>query len=276
MSDGTDDLVEQYSQAQKTGQEYIGKAWKQLRDKTRLAFTSTGFYDDWGKRLSPEEYSTNVETEVENIEYQIGVLKLCADSQLPKRTEAKAIIYREAFTDDVLHASLELVYHTKWHDPQFFRLALSAIPIHQRANLMLRLPVQKENKSFVLKGLFAIAMALFSGLLILVSPYVLAMALTSASNHDVPGSTGAFYLLGFTAWLYLLGKNLAKPSEGNVSADEKAYLAWDRLSYSTTVGPWLGNGTGAKIYFEKIANDGVPVPLVVFDLCSALEYSSLS
>lgn len=263
------EMANQYDVLQTTGQNYITKSWKYFTTSTRRKFCATECYDKYGKRLINQDAELEIQSTVENLEYQIGILKQCDEVRLPNRTDKGYVIPNEATSDDVLSACNEILYYREWFDPVLIRLALRAVVVNQKARLLMVLPRQKEG-GFLTNSILKVILAIFSMLLILGSPSMVATALTSAANNDVSGATGALYLLGFTVWIYTIVKGISGDKNDRLSKEEGAYNAWDKLSYVST-GYWLGNGIGAKFYLEQISNDGVSVPLVAFDLCGVLE-----
>ena len=279
----SDELAEQYREAVKAGQSTITEFWRRpgLTQKTKAVLVDAGYYSPGGTRKDVE--STWEENEhgefkhpdnlmerndaVETLEYNIGVLKLCATSKLPSRYDINVEMSRECLTDEVIEASAELVLARQWQDPAFLRLALYGIRAHQMANILTRIPaLPRPSGPSTLKavGYSLLVVIYFSSLII--SPLLLALALAFAAKSMYPETVAAMYGLGLVIWAYKAGNEWASNRSPTPSADELAYETWgniDRTSLQSWYSGgqyWAVTGTGAAAYLNAAIQKGIRIP----------------
>lgn len=268
--DAVSKLADEYDKSREIGQKYISSAWKQLTTAIKDRLVATGHYSSNGGRSGNEDCPCDVESEVESLEYQLGKLKACADCKLPSRTDKNAQIGYEAVTDDIRFTCDEILYKAQWHDPWFIRLGLRAISKQQMANLWI--PAPKTDRFIEFKAVAMFVAGLLCMVLVYASPYFVGDALVSATKGNLGDTVLACYVLGFTWWLHELIKNITtvvKP-ETQDAKNETAFNTWVRLD--CLMQPLYTTGAGLKVYLEKMVMDGIEVPPIAFDLCSALEH----
>jgi hypothetical protein len=259
----TDDLADQYEAARIEGEKRIRERWRFLNVSTKHAMVGSRFYSERGQRLQVEPFSTDdPRADVERLEYALGVFKQCVAAKVPLRSEKGAPIPREALTDDVLASCEELLFVPAWHDPEFLRLALAAVAAHQEANALTMVGPSSEGTSVALVavgGLLKVA-------LVFLMPAALAFGLVAAMSHDVWSAGVAFYVLGAGVLAAMSAKEQEKGT--NLGVFERAHLGWSQFRYLRGGGVV---GSGARFNLERMAQDGVKVPAVAFDLCAMLE-----
>ena len=220
----------------------------------------SGFYSDRGNRLEREfARGSAPQDDCERPEYALGVLKLCVGSKLPQRTEKNAPIPREAADGEVLSSVGELLYVRAWHDPEFLRLALYAICMHQKANALSM--VGPPNN---LSAPWGCAVGAFKLVLLLTMPISLAVGIAAATRQDVGTASLAFYVFGagVLACMSASGVGVKKPG-----GFELAYDSWTLFQIEEAVG---AAGVGALEHRKRMAAEGVKVPAVAFDLAEML------
>lgn len=260
MDRGIEEGAARYKAAQEEGQRLIRQRWTALLDSTKAALVGSGFYSDRGQRLEVEYASGSApQDDCERLEYALGVFKLCVGSKLPQRTEKGAPIPREAADDEVLSSVGELLYVRAWHDPEFLRMALYGVCMHQKANaLSLVGPPSKSSAAWgCVAGAFKLA-------LLLAMPVALAAGLAAATRQDVGLASLAFYVFGagVLACMSATGVGVKKPG-----GFELAYDSWTRFQLEGAVG---AAGVGALEQLKRMAADGVNVPAMAFDVAEML------
>jgi hypothetical protein len=242
------------------GQTFIRTRWAYLTTRTRASLRRSGFYADNGKPLSPTDGGHGPFEDVERLELSLGVLQLCAAAKLPTREDVGAKIPLEALTDEVGNACDAVLFVPEWRDPEFLRLALRATQVHcQAQTLTIAGPAKRSS------GAVRAAKFLRLGL-VLISPAAVAAALFAAFQADLLVSTSAMYLVGAAA---LAARELARGDEREQPSEaERNYAAWTR--YQLDRSP-AALGAGDRVRLEQMAAAGVPVPLMAFDLCAALQ-----
>ncbi len=259
----TDDLADQYEAARVEGAKCIRECWRFLDASTQHAMVRSGFYSELGRRLNVEPFSTDdPRADVERLEYALGVFKQCVLAKVPTRSEKGTPIPSEALTGDVLTACEELLFVPAWHDPEFLRLALVAVAKHQEANALTMVGPSSEGTSFALA---AVGGFLKVGLVFLM-PAALAFGLVAAFRHEVWGAGVAFYVLGAGALAAMSAREQDKGK--NLGVFERAHLGWSQFRYLRGGGVV---GSGARFNLERMAQEGVKIPAVAFDLCAMLE-----
>ncbi len=262
MNDIAEGLADNYNLSQEAGKKEITRSWRALRPETRAWLTSTGHYNDRGTPIQVE----SGEAEVEDLEYNFGLMIRCVEAKLPNRTEKGAPIPSEATNSEIPSALAALIYLPIGQDPVFLRRALLALQRFEMARLLCVLPAQKESSS--LQDIGRLAFGLFCLVLLLVSPAILAGGLVSAANGDYGDTSAALYALGFIAWMLNILRGLGKDGPGTI--DEQTYKAWAALNPYQS-GNWTVGGAGASAYFSEMSRKGLQVPAVAFDLCESLK-----
>ncbi len=262
---GDESLVQDYNNSSEVGRKFIQEYWRSFRQGTRDWLVSSGHYDLYGQAQTVD--AVDIKEAVESLEYDLGVLKLCATVELPTRQQVNSTISTDALSDAILRTAGDMTYGPRGREPQFLRLALQAIRNHQMAVLLTRLPVIETPKYPTLK---LVRVVVTGGLLVLgvlASPAMLAAALTSAAKGDAGGAMVALYGIGFV--MLLAGDMKALGKEKPESPDELAYEGWRQLN-PFGVGPWLVNGIGAEAYLENMMRKGASIPPLALDLCALL------
>lgn len=260
--------ISPYEAAELEAQKRIRERWRYLLRRTRALLTASGFYSEHGERLATNAHSVRVpEHDIERLERALGVLAICARAKLPDRSAKGAPIPAEALDREVPTECLELLFVPGWRDPEFLRVALSAICQHETADALTTIgPAKSSNVALGCLGVLA------SWALLLISPAMLAAALASATKGDTAGASAALYVVGLAV---LAAVWLKKKDAGGdeTPLPERRYLAWTKFRYSQ------GNATigeGAHRYFAQMQDKGVPVPAVAFEVCEALKASALA
>lgn len=242
------------------GQTFIRTRWSYLTTRTRASLRRSGFYADNGKPLNPDDGGHGPYEDVARLELSIGVLQQCAAARLPAREDFGAKIPAEALTDEVGAACDAVLFVPEWRDPEFLRLALRATQAHCLARtLTVAGPARQP-------GGAARAGRLVKLGLVLLSPAAASAALVTALQANLLAATSAMYLVGAAA---LAARELARgKTQDQPTQAERDYLAWSR--YQLDRSP-AALGAGDRVRLEQMAAAGVPVPLMAFDLCAALQ-----
>lgn len=251
-----------YDAAQKEGQALIRSRWRALQSQTKEALKESGFFSDRGERLEVEFASGDrPQDDCEALEYALGVLRQCGQSKLPLRTEKGAQIPREALGDDVVSSCEELLFVPVWHDPEFLRLGLHAVAIHQQANALTMI----GPPSAVSAPIGCLGALVKVGLLLLL-PVALAVGIAAAVKQDVGISALAFLVAGAGVLAAMSAAGVGVKKE---SGFEQAHTAWMWFQLDRVAG---GAGAGALERLKRMAADGVKVPTVAFDLAYMLRF----
>jgi hypothetical protein len=268
-----------YRAAQEEGQRIIRIRWAALQAVTKAALTESGLYSDRGERLDigrrqlpcppaklivanhDIEFATGhrPQDDCERLEYALGVLKQCTTARLPLRTEKGAPIPREAADDEVLSSCEELLFVPAWHDPEFLRMGLGAVVVHQQANALSMIGPPTATSA----PLGFLGAVLKVGLLLLL-PVALAGGIAAAVKQDVGASALAFYVVGAGV---LAAMSVAGVGVKKESGFEQAHTAWMSFQLNRTVGV---AGVGALEHLKRMVANGVKVPAVAFDLAEML------
>jgi len=251
-----------YAAAQEEGQRFIRQRWAALLNCTKAALVGSGFYSRQGERLELEYVAGDVPQDAcERLEYALGVFKQCVSSKLPMRSQKVVAIPREAADSEVLSSCEELLFVRAWHDPEFLRLGLGALCMHQTANAL-----SMVGPSTTVSAPWGCVGAVLKAGLVLLMPIALAAGIAAAGKQEVGASTLAFYVLGagVLAAMSATGVGVKQPT-----GFELAYNAWSRFQLEGGVGV---AGSGALEHLRRMAADGVKVPSVAFDLAEMLRY----
>ena len=265
METSSERLAQDYEDSAEAGRKFIRQYWSVLRQSTKDWLVSSKHYGEHGESR-PIEYADRSD-EIESLEYDLGVLERCAAIQLPARTSADVIIPSEVFGDEILTSAGAMVYRQRGHEPSFLRLALTAVRVHQMAQLQTSLPAVKTSKSDVAKLIGVFILGAFCMVGVLISPALIGSALTHAAKGDSDSATLSLYGLGFVLLLIGTLTNLGKTKQ--LTPDEVAYEGWLNLNPYVS-GPWLAAGTGAGAYLENMMRKGATVPPIALDLCAVL------
>jgi hypothetical protein len=242
------------------GQAFIRTRWAYLMTRTRASLRRSGFYADNGKPLSPTDGGHGPYEDVERLEISLGRLQQCATARLPAREDVGAVIPPEALAQEVQPACDAVLFVPEWRDPEFLRLALRATQNHCLAKTLTVAGPARRTGAAARAGRF-VRLALVT-----ISPAAAAAALVSALQADLLVSTSAMYLVGAAA---LAARELARGDEKEKPTEaERNYFAWAR--YQQDRSP-AALGEGDRVRLEQMAAAGVPVPLMAFDLCAALQ-----
>jgi hypothetical protein len=260
MNDAIEHLADAYDVARNAGQKEIRGSWQRLRLDTRVWLSKSEHYNERGSPMDVEYQNSDVE----DLEYNLGLINLCMKAKLPQRSEKGVPIPAEACSTEVQSAFSFLMYHPCGQDPVFLRQALYALQRYEMARLLSILPAEKATSSFKTIGL--ILFAGFSFVLLLATPAILSETLVSVARSNYGDTATGLYALGFVAWMFKIGKGLGK-NEG--TKDEKTYQSWAFLNPYQS-GDWTASGAGAVTYFKDMRKIGLEVPLIAFDLCESL------
>jgi hypothetical protein len=207
------------------------------------------------------EYATGnaPQDDCERLEYALGVLTQCLAVKLPLRTDKGAPISREAADDEVLSSCEELLFVPVWHDPEFLRIGLGAVVVHQQANSLSMI-----GPPTVTSAPLGCIGAVLKVVLLLLMPLALAVGIAAAVKQDISTSALAFYVVGAGV---LAAMSAARVSVKKDSGFEQAHTAWMRFQLNRMVGV---AGGGALEHLKRMAVEGVKVPAVAFDLAEML------
>lgn len=266
MTIDTSDLVKEYERVLCAGRKQIAKDWQLLPEKLQQWLLNTGKYNQRGVYVEkPEEEGDS--SQVEHLEYQLGVVASCAESDMPGRDQKPAQIPSDALDDDVLRAVSSLLQHPYGQSKVFLRLALQAIRKHQMANLLMRMPTKKVIGTS--GGVWLLIWSVISTIGLVLLPAFFGIALVSASSGDGLGTIGGLYAAGISVAVYKGIKNNVKAMEAPGSVDEQAYEAWYWLGHFGQY-EWNVTGAGAKAKFEDMLRRGLPMPLIAIDVADSL------
>lgn len=260
MDSVLNELDAQYDAAQRAGRQHIRNRWSALSNATRAALQSSGFYSERGDRLDAERtFAGGPADDCERLEYAIGVLKQCAAATLPQRSVKGAPIPSEALTKEVLSSCEEILTVPAWHDPGFLRIALAAVAVHKQADALTMIgPASSPSAALGCVG------AVFKAALFLAMPAALAVGLAASARQDVGGAVLAFYLVGFGVLAILSTAGIGVKKKDGF---ELAYDRWTRFQSDGAAGV---TGAGALEHLRRMAQDGVTVPSIAFDVAETL------
>ena len=139
MSDDIENLPDTYGDARKAGQKEISRSWQRLSKDTRTWLLESQHYNEHGSLI--EAQSDN--SDVEDLEFNVGLISRCAKAALPQRSEKDVLIPPEAHPSDFPSALSFLMYHPCGQDPVFLRQALHALQRYEMASLLCILPAEK-------------------------------------------------------------------------------------------------------------------------------------
>lgn len=254
------DLADRYTATQQEGQRFIKARWHAMTAATRLMLTGSGFYSDRGERLESGGYPDAASAiDCETLEYSLGLYKRAVISKLPRRDETGKEIPREALDSELTPAARTLLQVREWHDPEFLRLALQAVCVHEKATAMwLGGPPEKYSVPMGCAG------SVLRLVLVLAMPAAFAIGITSSIRQELGAACLAFYVLG-AGVLACVSKMEA--AEKNLVGHSLAYDRWTRFELD---GAASGAGAGAAEHLRSMAQDGVKVPSLAFDLARLL------
>ncbi|MDB5823671.1 MAG: hypothetical protein JWR21_2375 [Herminiimonas sp.] len=262
MNDVGNEFDTSYEIAQKEGKKEIGRSWQRLRPETRAWLVKSGHYTGHGSAAIMVDTSSDVE----NLEYSLGLINHCIAATLPQRSDVSAPIPPEASSSEVKSALSSLMYLPYGQDPVFLRRALLALRSHELACLLCILPPEKVSSTFRHVG--TLVFCVFCIALLVVSPAILAGALVAIVQANYGDTVMALYALGFIAWMFNILRGLGK--DATKTKDEQAYWAWSALNLYQS-GDWTAAGAGALAYFEQMLRQGVQVPAIAFDISEGLK-----
>lgn len=255
-----EDSSARYLAAKNEGQTVIRGRWRMLAQETRTALVDSGFYSPRGERRDVEGPATSLpKHDAERLEQAVGLFKLCLAAKLPLATEKAQPIPQEAHTDEVMSAAGDLLFVREWQDPDFLRLALGAVGKHEQANaLSMHTPQSTLGPAWGCLG------AMFKAALVLAMPVALAAGLAASARQDVGGAALAFYLVGFGVLAILSTAGIGVKKKDGF---ELAYVSWTRFQLN---GAASVTGAGALEHLRRMAQDGVSVPSIAFDVAETL------
>lgn len=250
------ELADHYVQCATLGQKVIRERWSCLRPETRNTFTALG-YDDRGRR--PE--ADGLTTEIESVEYAVGVLKEAANAKVPIKKEDEIPACLNG--DEVLHETANLFYRPQWRDPELASLAAVAIVNQQTAGafsfLYFMHPNDEGLKTTALSGVGRLVGGLAFGLGL---PASIGFGLTyAASGNGIAASLCAAF--AFMAVQFFRDLKDKPPTPAQL-----AYRGWCNLLCRNF---HIGMGHGLHVKLEAMVREGTIVPSVLFDLCAILK-----
>jgi hypothetical protein len=255
-----EDSSARYAAARTEGQKVIRGRWRMLAAETCTALVQSGFYSPRGERCDIDGPETSLpQHDAERLEQAVGFFKLCLAAKLPLATEKGQPIPQEAYTDEVTSAATELLFVREWQDPDFLRLALAAVSKHQQANAL-----SMHRPPGTLAPAWGCIGALFKAALFLAMPVALAAGLAASARQDVGGAALAFYLVGFGVLAILSTAGIGVKKKDGF---ELAFDHWSRFQMNGATGV---TGAGALEHFRRMAQDGVTVPSIAFDVAETL------
>lgn len=249
-----------YDAAQREGQRFIKRCWRVLQAPTKSALMSSGFYSSDGVRVEVDYPASSLpEHDVERLEHAIGVMVRCKDATLPDRSEVGVTIPPEALESELLTCVGELLFVQPWHDANFLRLGLYAVAAHLRANALTMVGPRPSTSV----GASAVS-AILRAVLVLTLPASMGMTLLAVERQDTVHSVLWLYAVsaGILSVMSLMKLGLPKPQPFEI-----AYDRWTDFRFNDAVGV---TGAGALEHLRTMADDGVRVPSVAFDLADAL------
>jgi hypothetical protein len=257
----TDDPADQYDAARLAGEKWIRNRWRFLDVSTQHTLVRSGCYSDQGHRSKAEPITTKEPfSNVEPLEYALGVLIQCVSAKVPMRSEKGASIPREALTDDVLTSCQTLLFVPAWHDPEFVRTALAAVAIHQETNALARVGPSRSAAAGAIDALLKLGA-------LLLMPAALAFGLVSAIRLDLWNAGVGFYTLGACMLTAIVSAREHETGK-HLGPFDRACLGWAQFRHLASSGVV---GSGAWVQLEQLQRDGIKVPAVAFDLCAVLQ-----
>ena len=254
-----------YDQHAVQGQAFIRKVWNRVPQETRDLLQSNG-YDKMGvARRGSDQITSPYVSEIESLEYSLGVLHKAATSKPPaKKTDE---IPRILYNNEVL-IEAGIFRDRRWRNSEFAALAIHAV-IKKQVTSSLELLYLKGGKTefqsvsaWLSIGKLIAIVAFAIGL-----PFAIGNGLAAASTGDGGSATAyaffAFFAVGF--FLDLNEKN--KPGAAH-TPELLAYEKWNSMLNSEF---HIGTGHGLQIKLADMVRQGVNVPSVLFDLCAVLQ-----
>ena len=165
----------------------------------------------------------------------------------------------EAANDEVLSSCEELLLVPAWHDPEFLRLGLRGVVVHQQANALSMIGPPSASSA----PLGCLGEMLKVGILLLL-PAALAGGIAAAVKQDVGASAIAFYVVGAGVLAAMSAAGVGMKKDRGF---EQAYTAWAWFQLNRAVGV---AGIGALEHLKRMTTEGVTVPAVAFDLAEML------
>ncbi len=263
-----DDLQQQLAddaQTEKYGRELITNSWQSLGKQTTDWLTETGRYDLRGQPLNLE--NDHPRDDIRRLEYWLGSLEEAAISKLPGWGEQADLPQCALDARDYVGLVLG---HQYGRELPFLRMAAHALRQRELAHLLINAPA--ATKPLLPAWLKATGLLTFGGfciLLMLVAPIVIAAALVSAAQGSQGDTAAALYGVGFIAWMLWIANGVGK-KKTPADLELQTYLAWQGLNFQAH-GDWLTTGAGLQAFFENMQKNGLPVPLIAFDLCYAMK-----
>ncbi|WP_147375703.1 hypothetical protein [Noviherbaspirillum cavernae] len=105
MNDVANGVADSYSLAQQEGIKEICRSWRKLHPKTRTWLTNSGLHNDRGVPVQVE----SSDSEVEDLEFNLGLINRYVAAKLPNRAEKGALIPSEASASEVQSAPSALI-----------------------------------------------------------------------------------------------------------------------------------------------------------------------
>jgi len=261
-------LEKDYDISQAEGRMFVRRTWSALFESTRAALISTGCYTDRGERIGSDPSDASLEDMRDDLEYNLGVLKRCVSSDLP-RPGAGTDIPSAAFSKGVVTAAEFLLSDRRWHDPVFLRLGLFAVCKHERARALEF--AEPQNTSSGTPALVVAALRVILKLVFLVvTPISIAVGIAAAGRQNIEIASVAFLITSIG-----ISVRKAKMTDSPQAKDRwtLAYDEWERLKYEDVYGRSLGvTGAAAWRTLQHIEGKGVKVPAVAFDLADTLRF----
>jgi len=232
------------------GQMFIGNHWIRLTSRTRMTLRRAGFYGEKGARIPDAERGFGPFEQVNDLERALGGLQTHLDSA-PAESEGSNLV----------DACYQILYVPEWRDPEFLRLALSALAAHLQARAVAAVDPAPRKRA-------PLAIAAWTGgaLVLLAAPFMAAWALVAAHEGLLAESALGMYVVAAAIAIVLQARRSSR-RKARVTKEERDLSAWQRHSLAEP--PVIG--AGHRFRLEQLVRGGVTVPTIAFDLVAALE-----
>lgn len=239
-----------------SGRKFIRDHWRRFHPRTVEYLKRNGFSAN-GKR---NEDLSNSDTDI--IDIQLGLFREVAELPIPKEEDLE--ISGAFLNQELTYNAAELLNrNTSYDAADFAAIAISALMKQQLylAYTNMRDHGHSEHPRAPLAK--AIIQMTISFSLWVVGAFSLAGAIENAFSHDT-ASSGLCLLLSMACGTFAYKKTSSQIKE------IATFQSWRKLFYEDGIFFHIGTAHGLRFRFEKMVEQGIHVPTILFDLCALL------